>query len=503
MRMIQPLLDLGEPLTNPLIALCLVLLATVLARRGASPRVRVASLFFAATALAVIYHLLARGPAWDRWLAAMNSPLVAVFLLIIYPAVMLPRGRGYRFFLLLPAAALFMAAASVWDAYGAVPDGREGFYWFLIRPAWLMGGVASALVLMQPFMSLPRFRLCVRLACLLVLVWGGFMFRKSYDDYEGMMKRRRTGAQGIMNVSETSPVLQHDRRMTYLPSAPCRFTADGGYVQGCNMELAQRVMQVNYKQLAARDPGAVNAMTVLGGTLTLFLVMCLVGARWFCGWLCPLSTLGSALDAVRRTLEISHWKMAGPVRWTWLGLGVALAVVTLAMAASVPYLDAEGKMAGVKIPLYPFCKICPSQQVCPVVGRGPGEYAGLPTADWGFGFFRYGCLGLLAVYGVSFLTSRRLWCRLCPMGMISGVFNRGGMFRLLKNPQKCNRCGMCAEVCPMDIDVVRAEMEHRDVSSYDCVLCLKCVETCPRDGCLSLEHSGVTIVESRFEAPVK
>ena len=85
------------------------------------------------------------------------------------------------------------------------------------------------------------------------------------------------------------------------------------------------------------------------------------------------------------------------------------------------------------------------------------------------------------------------------MGMIAGLFNRGGMFRLMKDSSKCNHCGVCADVCPMDIDVVRSEMTDRNVSSFDCVLCLKCVEKCPRDGCLSLEHADGRIVESRYQ----
>jgi ferredoxin len=84
------------------------------------------------------------------------------------------------------------------------------------------------------------------------------------------------------------------------------------------------------------------------------------------------------------------------------------------------------------------------------------------------------------------------------MGMISGIFNRGGMLVLRKNPAKCNRCGTCNEVCPMHIDHVRHEMKNTDVSTYNCLLCLKCVQKCPQDSCLSVEFSGRKITESKF-----
>jgi len=36
------------------------------------------------------------------------------------------------------------------------------------------------------------------------------------------------------------------------------------------------------------------------------------------------------------------------------------------MAKAFPHLDANGKFAGCKLPIYPLCKLCPGQQVCPV-----------------------------------------------------------------------------------------------------------------------------------------
>ena len=84
------------------------------------------------------------------------------------------------------------------------------------------------------------------------------------------------------------------------------------------------------------------------------------------------------------------------------------------------------------------------------------------------------------------------------MGLLAGVFNRGGMFRLVKDSVRCNQCGICTEVCPMDIDRVRAETTDRDVTGADCVLCLKCLEKCPRDKCLALEHGAVAVTSSAF-----
>ncbi|MFH0964237.1 MAG: 4Fe-4S dicluster domain-containing protein [Planctomycetota bacterium] len=502
-RLIDPLLDAATPLTSPFLAVLVVGLLAALSRRVKRPAALLGILLAATAAFWIAYRALSVDPRVERWLASLNTPLVTVLLLIVLPAVYLPRGRARRVFLVLPAATLVVSVLAVFDAYRTVPPGKSGFYWFLIRPAYFMGGVASLLVLLQSLLSLSNFRRVVRATCLLVLLYGGFAFRQNYADYQGMLERRREAQPNMMLLSETSPVLLHDRRMLHLPSAPCRFTADGGYVQGCNLELLQRIMQSDLTLVARRDPAAVSGLSVAMGAMVLLLGLCLLSGRWTCGWLCPLSTLGGILDWLRKLVGLPHLKPSQPVKLTYLFSGLSLAGVALAMAKAAPHVDEQGKFAGCKIPIYPFCKICPSQQVCPVAAHGLSNYSGLPTWEWGFGFFRVASVTLLAVFLGSFLVGRRLWCRLCPMGMIAGLFNRGGFFTLRKDAAKCNQCGVCADVCPADIDLVRREMERPDVSSFDCVLCLKCVEKCPRDECLTLDYAGLPVVRSRFKVETR
>jgi ferredoxin len=301
-----------------------------------------------------------------------------------------------------------------------------------------------------------------------------------------------------MFLDDTIPVLASDYRLLYLPAAPCRFSADGGYVQGCNIELFQRILQVDLSKAAAGDPPALHALHLALSALLLFLVLVFVTGRWTCGWLCPLSTLGDVLSFVRAKLRIPYFKPGRGLLASGLPTGLSLLGIALLMARAFPSLDPAGRFLGCKIPIYPFCKLCPAQQLCPVAAKGPAGYPPVPTTEWAFGFFTVGSLGLLALFLVCFLAARRLWCRFCPMGMISGVFNRGGLVDLVKDGARCNGCGVCAEVCPMEIDTVRSEMTRRNVGCYDCVLCLKCVEHCPRDGCLSVSHAGHRVAESRF-----
>jgi ferredoxin len=502
-KLLEPVLDLGTPLTSPFLALAVSLLVAAAVRRQWRGRRIALAIGLTVAAFWLAYTWAARWPAVGKWLAALDSPLFTVYLLVVLPAMTLPRNRWYRVFLALPAALLVLAVFAVIDAYRAVPAGKGGFYWLLIRPAYLMGGAASLLVLLEPLLSLRRFRFAVRLAAFLALMYGGLALRQDYRDFQAAMDRRfdpRNPPRGVASLTDTRPVLQSDRRMTYLPAAPCRFSADGGYVQGCNLEWAQRLLQLEEGKLARRDPAAISAFAILFGALGMFVMLSFLAGRAMCGWLCPLSALGGALDWLRRRLRLPHVKPGPKVKLAYYFSGAGVASIALAMAKAYPHLDANGAFLGCKIPLYPFCKVCPSQPICSVVGRGSYQYAPLPDWELGFGFFTTLYVALLVLFGASFAAGRRLWCRFCPMGMISGPFNRGGMFALRKDALKCNRCGVCAEVCPMAIDRVRSEMDNGEVSSYHCVLCLRCVEHCPRDGCLSLEHAGVKVAESKFNA---
>jgi NAD-dependent dihydropyrimidine dehydrogenase PreA subunit len=397
----------------------------------------------------------------------------------------------------MPLAGICLAITDVFYNYSKLPAGTP-FEWFLIRSGYLITGVAGVLVIAEYFFKAETFRKITRLTTLLVLLYGGFMFRQSQSDYEKMLERRRDQTPGIMNIKETVPVMKSDNRLTYLPSAPCRFSADGGYVQGCNMELAQRFMQLDFAKIRSGDPSQNALMGRAAGAFLVIIIMVFIGARWWCGWICPLATLGDVFDFFRRRFGLPCYKPSRPVKLTCLISGLSVGGFGLLLAKAYANIDSDGKFMGCKIPLYPFCKICPGQQVCPVASRGPMAYTPLPGWEWLFGFFRMGVILLLVFFVISFAASRRLWCRFCPMGMLGGLFNRGGLMALKKNPLKCNGCGICNEVCPMDIHLVQKEMEKEDVSSFDCVYCLKCVNKCPQDDCLSMEFAGHKVLESKF-----
>lgn len=49
------------------------------------------------------------------------------------------------------------------------------------------------------------------------------------------------------------------------------------------------------------------------------------------------------------------------------------------------------------------------------------------------------------------------------------------------NKEKCNGCGACVEICPVDAIKIKDE---KAIVSDDCVECGQCVEQCPNKAIL-------------------
>ncbi len=108
----------------------------------------------------------------------------------------------------------------------------------------------------------------------------------------------------------------------------------------------------------------------------------LVRARAFCGWVCPVNLLLELVDALRRKLGIKVSEAPVPRR---AKMGVALAVLVLSAATSVPLFESFSPIGAVN------------------KGILFGSVAGL----WTLG----------AIVAAELFWGHRVWCRaLCPLG---------------------------------------------------------------------------------------
>jgi len=96
----------------------------------------------------------------------------------------------------------------------------------------------------------------------------------------------------------------------------------------------------------------------------------------------------------------------------------------------------------------------------------------------------YGILGIL-LCAALFLPG--IWCHyLCPMGSFMDPFSRLGRIRLVRSPEHCNSCRLCARACPQRIPV---HVRKRIVDAQ-CTNCLNCLSACPKEEALELRLEG-------------
>jgi len=75
-------------------------------------------------------------------------------------------------------------------------------------------------------------------------------------------------------------------------------------------------------------------------------------------------------------------------------------------------------------------------------------------------------------------------------------FNKGAGIQLRKKTIKCNKCGYCADACPMGLTKMFEADRNIAYNQNGCIMCLRCIEICPRKSCLSVYFFGKKIIES-------
>ena len=119
-----------------------------------------------------------------------------------------------------------------------------------------------------------------------------------------------------------------------------------------------------------------------------------------------------------------------------------------------------------------YCKLCPAGTLTatlPAIASGSsgGIYGGL-----GGSALR---LGILAAFLILMVLVSRPFCQtFCPLGAIYGLFSRFALARMSVDKNACTGCGLCEEVCPVDLDVVK------EVGGAECIACGDCIKVCPQ-----------------------
>lgn len=252
--------------------------------------------------------------------------------------------------------------------------------------------------------------------------------------------------------------------------------------------------QMDHRVGAVLSVGGTVVQALLPTLLTLgtFLLLFVILNKAFCGWICPLGFFQELLSLIGQKLGLRRIESLPqkvverirPLKW----LILVLLVFALPLLTG---LGITGHEAG-----DPFCKICPSR-ILTTLANGDTDQLYLDTSSGGYLFLSLVAnfmFGLILVWG---LFVRQPFCRICPMLALHAVFRKVGLVRLVKNAKpRCEKCGLCAKACPMDIREIHTEMEKKDVLFPDCTLCGRCVEFCPDKDVLQLKYTVLPLLRA-------
>jgi ferredoxin-type protein NapH len=260
--------------------------------------------------------------------------------------------------------------------------------------------------------------------------------------------------------------------------------------------------------------GLERLAVVLGAVILAAVVL----GRFWCGWICPFGLYQDVITRLRKALKIKYRTFSDrfnekfhQLSYVILAVIIILCVIFAAQAIAGTQLVSGTEKGGFVYSYFsaPFCQVCPMKPLCVlsevavgimkpewIVSAMPGEFYQLGQYITSLNIF------ILVVVTAAAFFYRRSWCRICPLGALIALFNRFPPFkwisvvRLDKVEEKCTKCGICKRVCPTQVKEVY-EKKGGDVTTSNCLLCLRCVEMCPNEGCLNFKVAGKTAVKSR------
>jgi len=327
-------------------------------------------------------------------------------------------------------------------------------------------------------------RWSVQIAAFGLLIYGGFLVKAALGRSvlpgvsapAGAYSSNTLPQQSIAWAPGDEPAFNF-----YPPGAACRFNPGGGLFKAC-------IVHMFSENLTWRTP-----LKYLSLYLFLFVLLAFLFGRAWCGWICPLGTLGDALTGLRRLLHIDHADFSGGFRKALRICSYGILAPTLAVSAFI------GMPAFTPYQCYlflPYCQVCPARLLCPLFGGRTSTLADFTNGI--SSFLSIASWVVLGLFVAAFFLGRRIWCHLCPIGLVNSWFNRGSPLELRKDQVRCNRCAACADACPMGLDHVVRKKGKAVLNEPGCVLCLRCVDACPRDSCLSVTFWGKQLIQSKY-----
>jgi polyferredoxin len=111
-----------------------------------------------------------------------------------------------------------------------------------------------------------------------------------------------------------------------------------------------------------------------------------------------------------------------------------------------------------------------------VVGFREGATGSTAVTWFLVGNLLYYVVGIVLAYT---LKDNRAFCKyVCPVSVPLKLTSRFSLIKIGGDASKCNDCGACVKMCPMDIRVPEYILSRERVLSTECSLCQTCITVC-------------------------
>jgi polyferredoxin len=233
-----------------------------------------------------------------------------------------------------------------------------------------------------------------------------------------------------------------------------------------------------------------------------FLILALIIGRAWCSWVCPIGFLQDLFTSARKYLKLSHYNLSENLKkaavfskWFFV-----LYLVIISVGIGIPHFFLKAYQYDL---ILPFCQICPGKQIFPMFAARFNEILKVDAMSTLTTVMGYLAIISFVFYVVTTAFIRRMWCRLCPMAIFLGFFNKISFLTLRKEGKRCTKCGICLRACPVQVKEVYEEKEKERIDPSSCILCYRCVEMCPEKDALKIGFFKSTIAPSTYKRFLK
>ena len=277
-----------------------------------------------------------------------------------------------------------------------------------------------------------------------------------------------------------------DKISNALPALACAY--DANTADYCVLIPLQHQMDHRIGMAIKAGQIGLSMLLPVATTLATFFILFVLLNKAFCGWICPLGTFQEWLTLIGQKLGLQRTETLSekavdrlrPVKWLMLGL----LVIIFPLLTGLGFMGSEFGS--------PFCSICPSR-IMTNLFVGNMDQLRIDTTSTGYMIFSILADLMFGIILVLGLTLRQPFCRICPMLALHSIFKKLGLVRLVKAyTPRCDKCGLCAKACPMDIRENHTS-KATDILFPDCTLCGRCVEFCPDQGVMELKYGPLPI----------